>query len=88
MTSYLKQMMQLSMLFIIVGSALKVGFAHSLVAGCAGQALIQFSAPLAFLGSVQIGTIIFDARGMQIWMTWSAIVPNAFNIVTLVFPPF
>jgi hypothetical protein len=88
MTSYLKQVMQLSVLLIIVGYALKVGFVYSLIANFAGQALIQFSAPLAFLGMVQIGAIIFDARGMEIWMTWTAIVPNALNIVTLFLPPY
>jgi hypothetical protein len=87
MTSYLKQVMQLSVVLIIVGSALKVGFAHSLIANFVGQALIQFSAPLVFLGGVQIGAIIFDACGMQIWMTWQNIVPNAFGIVTMMFPP-
>ena len=58
------------------------------MANFAGQALIQFSAPLAFLGGVQIGAIIFDARRMQIWMAWKIIVPNALNIVTLFFPPY
>jgi hypothetical protein len=88
MTNYLKQVMQLSVLLIMVASALKISFAHSLVANFAGQALIQFSAPLAFLGAVQIGAIIFDAHGLQIFLAWTNIVPNAFNIVTLLFPPF
>ena len=87
-SKYLKLCVQFTVFSIMFGTSLKLVGPRSNIMLYIGQFFIQLAAPYAYVATAQIGSLIFNQRGTQIFIATVNITPFFLNIFFVMYPPY